>query len=118
MNRSWRTFVLVAVVGLSVLVLAQAPAQAQYRRLPGARVPAYRPVAPRAIVPYARSYTYGSYGWNLNRAAGLNALGFQTGLYNSLYNPYYLPGYSSLNVPYYGPGIPYNPYFSTYGLYP
>jgi len=125
MNRSWRTFVLVALVGLSVLVLAQAPAQAQFRRLPGARIPPYRVVAPRAfvatppaIVPYAGSYTYLPSGLNLNQAAALNALRIQTQLYNPLYNPYYLSGYPTGNVPYYGSGVPYNPYFSGYGLYP
>jgi hypothetical protein len=150
MNRSRRTFVLVALAGLGLLVLAHAPAQAQFRRpvpapippvrpvpapIPPVRpvpapIPPVRPVVPRAfvttpppIVPYANSFTYLPSGLNLNQAAALNALRVQTRLYNSLYYPYYLPGYSSLNIPYYGPGIfynpfsLYNPYFPLYGLY-
>ena len=126
MNRSWRTFTLVALLVLSVLVLAQMPAQAQYRRpyYPVVR-PLYVPpvvpyIAPRAfvatpppIVPYANSFTYTPLGLNLNQVAALNVLRIQTQLYNSLYNPYYLYGYPyTLQGPinYNTPGVAYNPY--------
>lgn len=137
MNRSWRAFSLAALLGLAVVVVAQAPAQAQYRR-PFAPPPVrpYIPPAPRAfvatpppVVPYANSYTYLPSGLNLNQAATLNALRIQTQLYNSLYNPYSTynyPIYSNptLYNPYYTPGIAYspynvyNPYFSAFGLRP
>lgn len=137
MNRSYRTFVLIALVGLGLVALAQAPAQAQYRR-PIVPVVPYRPLPPRAVVttpppvvPYANSYTYLPNGLNLNQAAALNAMRLQAQVYNSLYNPYYQLGYPGLaypiaNVPYYRPGIVtnpyaaypvYNPYFAAYGLY-
>lgn len=125
MNRSWRTFTLVAFLGLSVLVLAQRPAQAQYRRpyFPVVRpyVPYVVPyIPPRAfvatpppIVPYANSYTYTPLGLNLNQVAALNVLRIQTQLYNSLYNPYYAMypySYATPGLNYYNPGIAYNPY--------
>lgn len=138
MNRSCRTFVLVALVGLGLLVLAQAPAQAQFRRPVVPPVPTFRPAAPRAVVttppplvPYTNSFTYLPSGLNLNQAAALNALRIQTRLYNSLYNPYYLGLYPTINYPtvsvttyqpgiIYSPSSPYpiyNPYFAAFGLY-
>lgn len=122
MKSTFRVFAVVAVAGLSVLVLSQAPAQAQYRHPVGAPVVPYRPAAPRAfvttpppIIPYANSYTYLPNGLNLNQAAALNALRIQTRLYRSLYAPYYPAPYGvypyvAPAVPYYTPGIPYNPY--------
>jgi hypothetical protein len=139
MNRSWRTITLMALVGLGVLVLAQAPAQAQYRA-PFVRPPVapLLPPSPRAfvatpppVIPLANSYTYlypqgVPSGLNLNQVAALNALRIQTRLYNSLYSPYrtiygtpiypmnpYLTGV--LYNPY-NPYNLYNPYFAAYGL--
>lgn len=139
MNCSRRTFTLVAFLGLSVLILVQMPAHAQYRRpyYPVVR-PYYVPpvvpyITPRAfvatpppIVPYANSFTYTPSGLNLNQVAALNALRIQTQLYNSLYNPYYSPYlYGTSGLSYYAPGVAYNPYnmyiynpyFAAFGLH-
>ena len=124
MNRSWRTFTLVALLGLSVLILAQAPAQAQYRRpfIPVVRpyyvppiVPYIPPLrafvaVPPPIVPYANSFAYTPLGLNLNQVAALNILRIQTQLYNSLYNPYFSPFYST--YPYYSPSMQYSTYYA------
>jgi hypothetical protein len=117
MNRSWRTFTLVAFLGLSGLFLAQSSAHAQYRRpyVPVVRPPYFAPyIPPRAlvatpppIVPYANSFTYTPYGLNLNQAAALNALRIQT----QLYNPYSLYGYTT-------PGLYYNSYLYNPYSYP
>jgi hypothetical protein len=139
MKSLWRPFALVALVGLGVLVVAQTPAQAQYRRPVTAPVPSLRPVPPRTlvttpppIVPYANSFTYLPSGLNLNQAAALNALRIQTQLYSSLYYPYFAPRYLmnpylTPGLSYYAPGVAYtpytpygvsNPYFAAFGLYP
>ena len=71
MKRSYRPVTLGVLVGLSVLVLAQAPAQAQYGR----------PVFPRQA--YSNAFMYSPYGWNAYQTAAYNAyLRNQTLAYN------------------------------------
>jgi hypothetical protein len=98
MNRSWRRFTLGALVGLSVLVLAQAPAQAQYRRSVFPAAVPIRPVPPQAlvttplpIVPYSNALMYRPYGLNANQTAAYNAyLRNQTLAYNIYLRNQYL----------------------------
>ncbi len=147
MNRSWRFFGLVSLLGLVGLALSQASIQAQFRPPYGPIrpyapvrpfVPMVRPyvppvvpyIPPRAfvatpppIIPYANSFTYTPLGLNLNQVAALNTLRIQTQLYNALYNPfnpYFYPTYNpyvTTGIPYYNP-YNYNPYnIVTYNPY-
>jgi hypothetical protein len=141
MRKSSRRFVMLAVVGLSVLALSQTSAHAQF--YPRPTVLPRRPV-PRVTVtvPSVRSYTnpYVLPGMTLNQFAFLDVLSMGPGVPSSVYsyynpyvtpypavNPYLTPGvsvtttytprYPVTGVPY-NPYNLYNPYFAAYGLYP
>jgi len=137
MKSSLRRLVLVAVVGLSVLALAQTPAHAQFfYRSP---VLPYRPFVRYPVVApsvgfYANSYAFP--GMTYSQFASVNVVGGLPPWMYSYYNPY-LVGSPFVN-PYLTtpfpvttyttrvtvPGVPlspfnvYNPYFAAFGLFP
>jgi len=147
MKTSWRAFTVAAILGISILAVADSSAHAQYRR-PAAPAlpPAVRPMTPRApiVVPPVTSQInpnpYVLPGMTLTQLGTYSALSLDPTLsmnlrlYNNLYNPY---RYSPYYVPYlygaslypYTTGIVppvynnnpfgfYNPYFASFGLNP
>ena len=122
MNRSWRLFTLGALIGLSVLVLAQAPVQAQYYRpmfRPGRPIPPQALVMARPpLVPYtnpfmsappigSRSQTAAYQIYLRNQTVGYNDyLQMQRMAYNNYLRMQMVRDYIYWNSPghYYGPG--------------
>jgi hypothetical protein len=128
MKNLWRNVAVVALLGSGLVLLAQAPVQAQYRRpMIGPVFPPILPPAPRALVatpPPILPYTYSNplllqQSINLNRLAATNAyyqnqtLLLQSQLYNPLFNPLTSP-YRS---PYLTPGYSTYPYVTPNYLY-
>jgi hypothetical protein len=145
MKTSLRGFALAAVAGLAVLVLAQTPVHAQYRRLPvrpapvTPAVPVFPTTTPRmpVTVPSIQGFTNPNVlpVMTLNQLATLDVLSMDpTFMMNlRLYNASRRPIIVTPTYPIYPYGVPYgvtptglpyspfnyyNPYFGAYGLYP